>query len=219
MSKLKPVHCYLIIIGAGIVLFFNTLQNQFVFDDESVVQGNESIQSLSSIPKYFTADEGFHKVIGKYYRPIVSSTYAIDYALWKLDPYGFHITNVIIHIIACLFLFALLYEIFKESKYGLIASLAGTLIFLAHPIHTEAVSWVSGRTDSMVTVFFFASFLYYVKYVKSREDKKSKDDPGRMLMWSLIFYSVGLLCKEMIVTMPVVIILFDLCIEERVSII
>ena len=210
MSKLKPVHCYLIIIGAGIVLFFNTLQNQFVFDDESVVQGNESIQSLSSIPKYFTADEGFHKVIGKYYRPIVSSTYAIDYALWKLDPYGFHITNVIIHIIACLFLFALLYEIFKESKYGLIASLAGTLIFLAHPIHTEAVSWVSGRTDSMVTVFFFASFLYYVKYVKSREDKKSKDDPGRMLMWSLIFYSVGLLCKEMIVTMPVVIILFDL---------
>ena len=58
MSKLKPVHCYLIIIGAGIVLFFNTLQNQFVFDDESVVQGNESIQSLSSIPKYFTADEG-----------------------------------------------------------------------------------------------------------------------------------------------------------------
>ena len=209
-DKLTPKSCYIIIIIAGFLLFFNTLSNQFVFDDESVVQNNESIQSLSSIPKYFTADDGFHKVIGRYYRPIVSSTYAIDFAIWKLDPWGFHLTNVIIHIVACLILFALLMAIFKGKKYAILASLIGTLVFLAHPIHTEAVSWVSGRTDSMVTIFFFASFLYYVKFIHSKEDKKSKDDPQRMLMWSLIFYFCGLLSKEMIITMPVIIVLFDL---------
>lgn len=209
-DKLTPKNCYIFIIIAGFILFFNTLSNQFVFDDESVVQNNLSIQSLSSIPKYFTADDGFHKVIGRYYRPIVSSTYAIDYAIWKLDPWGFHLTNVIIHIIACLLLFALLKEIFRGKKYAVIASLIGTLVFLVHPVHTEAVSWVSGRTDSMVTLFFFASFLYYVKFIHSKEDKKSKDDPQRMLMWSLIFYFCGLLSKEMIITMPVVIILFDM---------
>lgn len=209
LDKITPKICYIIIIIAGFLLFFNTLSNEFVFDDESVVQNNQSIQSLASIPKYFTAEDGFHKVIGRYYRPIVSSTYAIDYALWKLDPWGFHLTNVIVHIIACLLLFALLKEIFKGKKYGILASLIGTMVFLVHPIHTEAVSWVSGRTDSIVTIFFFASFLYYVRYIHSREDKKSKDDPQRMLMWSLILYFFGLLSKEMIITMPVIIVLFD----------
>ncbi|HLT24681.1 MAG TPA: hypothetical protein VK004_06110, partial [Ignavibacteria bacterium] len=210
-DNLKPIHCYFIIIIAGLILFFNTLENEFVFDDESVVQNNLSIQTLSTIPDYFTAEDGFHKVIGRYYRPIVSTTYNIDYALWELDPWGFHLTNILIHIIACLILFALLQELFKRKKYGLIGSLIGTLVFLVHPIHTEAVSWVSGRTDSMVTIFFFASFLFYVRYYKARESKKQADreDAGRMLVWALILYFIGLLSKEMIITMPVILILFD----------
>lgn len=210
-DNLKPIHCYFIIAIAGLILFFNTLENEFVFDDESVVQNNLSIQTLSTIPDYFTAEDGFHKVIGRYYRPIVSTTYNIDYALWELDPWGFHLTNVLIHIIACLILFALLQELFKGKKYGLIGSLIGTLVFLVHPVHTEAVSWVSGRTDSMVTIFFFASFLFYVRYYKARESKKQADreDAGRMLVWALILYFIGLLSKEMIITMPVILILFD----------
>lgn len=216
-DNLKPIHCYFIIAIAGLILFFNTLENEFVFDDESVVQNNLSIQTLSTIPDYFTAEDGFHKVIGRYYRPIVSTTYNIDYALWELDPWGFHLTNVLIHIIACLVLFALLYELFKDKKYGLLASLIGTLVFLVHPIHTEAVSWVSGRTDSMVTIFFFVSFLFYVKYYKARESKKKSDreDSGRMLIWALIFYFIGLLSKEMIITMPVILILFDFLFRQR----
>ena len=218
LKNLKPIHCYIVLIIGGIILFFNTLDNQFVFDDESVVVNNESIQSLSAIPKYFTAEDGFHKVIGRYYRPIVSTTYNIDYALWEMDPYGFHLTNVIIHLIATLLLFALLREIFGKKKNGLLASFIGALLFLVHPIHTEAVSWVSGRTDSMVTLFFFASFLYYVRFVKVRDNDKKKgvvDNSSRLLTWSLVFYFIGLLSKEMIITMPVIIILFDFFFRKK----
>jgi tetratricopeptide (TPR) repeat protein len=75
------------------------------------------------------------------------------------------------------------------------------LIFTAHPVHTEAVSWVSGRTDSLVTLFFFATFYFYLLFIEEEDNK--------YLIISLIFYTLGLLSKEMIVTLPLIIILFD----------
>lgn len=207
MYNIKPVYCYIIIAVFSFALFYNTLENDFVFDDESVVQTNQALTELSNIPKYFTAQEGFHKVIGKYYRPIVSTTYTIDYALWGLSPKGFHLTNILIHLIASLLLFAVLKELFKNYKYGIIASLLGALIFASHPIHTEAVSWISGRTDSLVTLFFFASFLYYIKFSGNKNQS--------YLYLSLLFYALGLLSKEMIVTMPVIIILYDFIYNKK----
>jgi tetratricopeptide (TPR) repeat protein len=221
---IKPIYCYLIIIAVTYIVFQNSLSNEFVFDDESVIVGNASIQSLDNIPKFFTADEGFHKVIGRYYRPVVSATYAIDFAIWGLDPYGFHLTNVMIHIIACLLLFKIFTVLFWRYKYRNLFSLLSALIFAVHPIHTEAVSWVSGRTDSLVTMFFFASFLFYILFTKELEfDKEKKDNSLRRiksenfiyLFLSLFFYAIGLLTKEMIVTMPVIIILYDFVYRKK----
>lgn len=209
MINIKSSYCYLLISIVTLIVFFNTFQNDFVFDDESVVQNNPSITSLSNIPKYFTGEEGFHKVIGKYYRPVVSATYAIDYALYGLSPRGFHITNVIVHLISCLLLFKVFSLLFAKSKYVNLISLLVTLIFAVHPVHTEAVSWVSGRTDSIVTLFFFASLLYYIKFSDS-ENKNSK-----FLTLSLLFYFIGLLSKEMIVTMPVIILLYDFVYKKK----
>ena len=222
MISLKSVYCYLIIIAVTFIVFGNTLDNQFVFDDESVVVNNSSIQNISSIPKFFTAEEGFHKVIGKYYRPIVSASYAIDYSIWGLNPYGFHLTNIIIHCIASLLLFRIFQVLFWRYKYRNLFSLLSTLIFVVHPIHTEAVSWISGRTDSLVTVFFFGAFLCYLEFTKEQEhDKKSgqvTNIAGRnplYLVLSLVLYVFGLLSKEMIVTMPVIILLYDFVYRKK----
>ncbi len=209
MYNLKTPVCYLLISIVTLIVFFNTFQNEFVFDDESVVQNNESIRTLTNIPKYFTGEEGFHKVIGKYYRPFVSATYATDYALYGLSSKGFHITNVIIHLIASLLLFKILSLLFAKSKYSNFIALMGALLFVVHPIHTEAVSWVSGRTDSIVTLFFFASFLFYIKLSDSG-NKNSK-----FLILTLLFYFIGLLSKEMIITMPVIILLYDFVYRKK----
>ncbi len=222
MLSIKSVYCYLIIIAVTFIVFGNTLDNQFVFDDESVVVNNLSIQSTSNIPKFFTAEEGFHKVIGKYYRPIVSASYAIDYSIWGLNPYGFHLTNIIIHCIASLLLFRIFQILFWRYKYRNLFSLLSTLIFVVHPIHTEAVSWISGRTDSLVTVFFFGAFLCYLEFTKEQEyDRKSgqvKSIAARnplYLILSLVLYALGLLSKEMIVTMPVIILLYDFVYRKK----
>lgn len=208
----KNILNYLILIVVVFAVYFNSLENQFVFDDESVIQTNSSLTTLSSIPKYFTGDDGFHKVIGKYYRPVVSTSYNIDYAIWGLNPFGFHLTNIIIHLIATLILLRLLQLIFIKQKNVKLIALLGTLIFAVHPIHTEAVSWVSGRTDSFFTIFFFASFLYYLKFT-GYPDFENKNN--KYLYISLIYFAFGLLTKEMIVTLPVILILFDYTLRQK----
>jgi tetratricopeptide (TPR) repeat protein len=205
---------YLLAGAAAFIVYINALPDGFVFDDESVVVGNQSITHLSNIPKYFSAQEGFHKVIGRYYRPVISSTYALDYALGGLNPLGFHLTNVIIHIINTLLVLKLLLLIFgtedrKISKNLLYAAFFGALIFAVHPIHTEAVTWVSGRTDSLSFTFFAAAFIYYIKY--------SRFWKPLHLILLLLYYILSLLSKEMAITFPVVVILYDIMLNNGLN--
>ncbi|MGH2575716.1 MAG: hypothetical protein ACRDFC_08480, partial [Ignavibacteria bacterium] len=212
-SKYNNLKYYIIISVIAFAVYANSLSNEFVFDDESVVLGDPSITNLENIPKYFTAREGFHKVIGRYYRPVVSASYALDYSVWGFKPFGFHLTNVIIHVINCILFLKLLLLIFSpNSKFSIQNSqfkihapqfiiLAGAVIFTVHPIHTEAVSWVSGRTDSLSFTFFIAAFIFYIKYSSSR---------GRLnFILTALFFLFALLAKEMAITLPLTIILFD----------
>src|SRR4030095_13332788 len=203
---------FFIIVGAvSFIVYANSLANDFVFDDESVVLSDPTIRGLSNIPKYFTGEQGFHKVIGRYYRPVVSASYALDYSIWKYNSTGFHLTNVLIHIINSLLFLKLLMLMFAKNDSGIknYAILFGALIFAVHPIHTEAVSWVSGRTDSLSCTFFFASFIYYFKY--------SENSGYRNLSLLLLFYLLALLAKEMAITLPAVIILYDIIVARRID--
>src|SRR5437879_3654158 len=88
-NKNDNMKFYILLALIAFAVYANSLSNDFVFDDESVVLGDPSITNLSNIPKYFSGQEGFHKVIGRYYRPVVSASYAIDYAIWGAKPFGF----------------------------------------------------------------------------------------------------------------------------------
>jgi len=208
VMKFKSVYTYLILAVVIFGIYYNSLDNLFVFDDENLIVANESIKGIKFIPDYFVGDEGFHKVIGRYYRPVVFSTYAIDYSIWGLEPFGFHLTNILIHTIATLVLFSLLKQFFGKDKTGVTAALAGSLVFAVHTIHTEAVAWISGRTDSIVAIFYFASLLYFIKY--RREGKSNK-----LLYLSAGFYLLGLFSKEMIFTFPLIAIIYDLIIGKQ----
>ncbi len=206
--KISKTVLYIILAIVSFAVYANALQNEFVFDDESVVQGDPTITSLSNIPKFFTGELGFHKVIGSYFRPVVSTSYAIDYSIWKLNPMGYHLTNIIIHIINVLLFLTLLLLVFEKSQsaYKEYAILIAALIFAVHPIHTEVVAWVSGRTDGLACTFFFAAFIFYLKY--------SKEPSNKNLVLTLLLYFLSLLSKEMAITLPAVIILYDMIINR-----
>ena len=198
----------IILVLVTFAVYANSLGNDFVFDDESVIQGDPSITSLSNIPDFFTGEKGFHKVIGAYFRPVVSASYTIDYSLWGLKPFGFHLSNVLIHIASVFLFFALMRNIFRTSRseFKEYAVLTGALLFAVHPVHTEAVSWVSGRTDALACVFYLAAFLYYLKY--------SGKPSGLNAAAVMVLYSLALLSKEMAVTFPAAVIIYDLVINK-----
>lgn len=208
---------YYIIVGlVAFIVYSNSLSNAFVFDDESVVLSDPSITQLSNIPKFFTGQEGFHKVIGRYYRPVVSLSYTIDCAIWGLKPFGFHLTNVLIHVINSLIVLRILMLLFpgrrgSQSKRSLLIPIVGALIFAVHPIHTEAVAWVSGRTDSLAFTFFGLSFIYFLKYAHVDEQKNK----SRYIFLFGLYYVFALLSKEMAITLPFVILAYDVLIEKR----
>lgn len=208
LPVLKPHLLYIIIAAVAFIVYANSLSNQFVFDDDSVVLGDPTITQLSNIPKFFTGELGFHKVIGSYYRPIVSASYAVDYSLWKLDPYGYHLTNVIMHVLNSVLFCMLLLLMFRkeQSVFKDYAVLIAGLIFAVHPIHTEVVAWISGRTDGIAGTFFFAAFIFYFKY--------SEELKGKHFFLTLFMYLLALLSKEMAISLPVIIILYDLIINR-----
>ncbi len=195
----------LIAIGA----YANSLVNDFVYDDESVVLKDPSITSLSNVPKFFTHHLGF--AVGRYYRPVVSATYALNYAISGATPLGFHITNVLFHAVNSVFVYLLLLMMFSDERndYKKYFALFGAGLFALHPIHTEAVAWVSGRTDSVFFIFYILAFIFYLRYTSGAK--------GRNLLWTSLFYFISLLSKEMAITFPVVVLLYELIIRRRRS--
>ncbi len=132
----------------------NTLQNSFTnWDDPVLILNNPQIRSLSpsAIVTLFTS------VANHAYLPVRDLSYALDYALWGLDPYGFHLTNLLLHCANSLLLFALLARLFEDDRLAL----AAALIFAVHPVHSEAVAWASGRKDLLAFAFGLLTVLSF----------------------------------------------------------
>ena len=138
------------LVALGIVLAFlvyaNTLGCGFAFDDLKFIVPNESIRSLSNFTTFLDMTEG-----GGGYRPLRNLVNALNYAACGLEPFGWHLVNVLLHVAAT----ALVWRVARRILgAGTLAAAAATILFAVHPIHTEAVANVSGRKDILATIFF-----------------------------------------------------------------
>lgn len=179
-------------------LYANTLKNEYALDDDIVVVKNADVQSgIKGIKSILTHSfiYGFTGHNDQSYRPFVLITYAIEKEFFGNNPSTRHFINVLLFSLSCLLLYYLLGNIFSSSLYPAISiyfPLAVTLLFAAHPIHTEAVANIKGRDDVMNFLFFEGSLLFMFKYVDERKIK--------FLCFSTLFIFLGLLCKEIAVT-------------------
>ncbi len=129
---------------------------------------NINIRNLENFFSFFTnpAAVAFAELAEDVYRPITTASYAIDYFLWKLDTFGYHLTNVLFHSFNAILLFIFLYAVFADLFFALVAS----LLFVSHPVQTEVVSWISGRASVLFLFFYLSSLIFYVSFLK--ESKK-----------------------------------------------
>lgn len=126
---------------------------------------------------------------GIYYRPLLGLSFILDKELWSLNEQIMHLENVLIHLlnVAIVYKLALTLLPDREKEESLIP-LVAALCFGLHPINTESVNWISGRTDVMAGTFVFLSALYLVKY--------KKENRRRFLAVSILSLFLGVLTKE-----------------------
>lgn len=194
------------VIILAIMSFFpylNTLNNGFVWDDVSIVVNNRWIRNpLKNFFNFFinkdTVSEDT-RVKPKIYRPLTTITYAVDYCFWKLDPVGYHLSNIFYHFLTVVVVYLVSFLLVKDKEVSFIIS----LLFALHPIHTEAVSWVKGRADVLATMFGLISFYFYIL---STQDAKNFN---KHLTFSFLFFVLALFSKESALSFFLIIIIYD----------
>ena len=137
-----------------------------------------------------------------FYRPIASLSYAIDYALWGLTPFGYHLTTLVLHAIAVVLVAVVVIEITNRPGVGYLTA----VLFAVHPVTVEVVPVTARRQDVLLTVFVLISLLLFVRWYR-RVDHSSGEWRlrSRLLGGALAAYLLALGSKETAVTLPVLV--------------
>ncbi|WP_347274804.1 tetratricopeptide repeat protein [Candidatus Kuenenia sp.] len=208
MSKSNVFSLLLVVIA--FCVFLNAIPNGFVYDDIGVIEENYFIKSFRNLPKIFSK-EYFTLSHELSYRPVVTLSYFLDYAVWGLNPFGYHLSNVAIHAFNVLLFCILLNYLVKSRSIAFFSA----LIFSIHPCGTEAVNAISYREDLFVAGFSFLSCIFLIKSLKicSKDKPLPADDSfylkkGFFLIIGLLFYLLALFSKESAIVLPVFIVLY-----------
>lgn len=199
LNNTKIVILSLFIVG--LVLYFTSFKGPFLWDDYQLVVENQYIKDWHFIGNILTQD--LFKGSGEgsnWYRPLVGVSYAIDYSVWGLNSVGYHLINLLLHISSSIFLYLLTLRLVRLKTFAFLAS----LIFLIHPVPTEAVSYISGRTDLLMVFFILLSILLLMKSLEISSNKSRK----LCLIFSYSSYVFALLSKETAVIFPVLLFLY-----------
>lgn len=173
----------ILIIALGFGTYANSLNGGFLYDDIYLIKYNAYIKPPVNIVGIFSRNIGAGSGVDYYfYRPLQIFTYALDYSVWKLNPVGYHLTNILIHILVALCIYWLINILFASD----ILSLLTSLLFVIHPINTEAVSYISGRADPLAALFILLSLILYIKGATSTKSYLS----------SCVLFILAILSKE-----------------------
>ncbi|MCB0822434.1 MAG: hypothetical protein KDC09_07035 [Bacteroidales bacterium] len=160
---------YYVIVLFIFIIYGNTTQNKYALDDHLVVINNPVIlKGISGIPEIFkTRYSETEGNLSYGYRPIVKSSFAIEYSLWKFNPALSHLVNVLLYIFLCLLLYKVLQRILQNYHFSV--PLIALLIFAAHPTHTEVVASLKNRDEILGLIGSIASLLFFFKYAESKK--------------------------------------------------
>lgn len=165
------------LVFLGLVLYLNSFFNEFVWDDDDILR-NVYLKDWRNLPQYFT--QSLISGTGQpsnYWRPLVLISFSIDWRIAQYKPLFYHFHNTFLHIMAAILLFFVIFELSGRKFFSFLAS----LVFLIHPLQTEAVTYIAGRADSLSSVFIFLSLFLFIKSLR----------PGQKI--NLIKYSLSLL--------------------------
>ncbi len=198
-----------------LLAFSNTFGNEFVYDDQAIIVKNGLIKSLMNIPEIFTRGYwtgAMEEVPGVYhgdlYRPLTLSTYAINHAMGGLDPFGYHLVNLLLQLAVSVTLFMLT----QKLGFTWSGALAASLLFATHPLHAEAVTGIVGRAELLMALGVLLALTWYIDVFEAgnRQDGIGIGFRSRYMFGSWAAFAMALLSKEQAMVLPILLILYDL---------
>jgi len=194
----------LVLLALTFLIYLPSFGNHFIWDDEQFIYKNTSVLNFD-LPAIFTeSTTAGAGIASNYYRPLTSLSFAIDHAIWGLKPFGFHLTNTLLHAGAGILLYLLLTQIGIGSKSNSIwkdPAFWLSLIFLVHPIQTEAVVYINSRGDSLSALLAFTCLLMFAKVIRKTPDQQSSLLPNQV--WPVYItgiFLLAMLAKEIAIS-------------------
>lgn len=194
-SENRTALVYVILFAATFAAFWLVNQCGFVnIDDPVYVTENGHVQSGLTLQSVYWA---FSTVSAGFWHPLTWLSLMLDHQLYGLNAGGYHLTNLILHILSTL----LLFRLFHRMTGAIWRSAFIAASFALHPLHVESVAWIAERKDVLGAFFWMLTLNFYVYYTER---------PAiRRYLPVLFVFVLGLMCKSMIVTLPIVLLLLD----------
>ncbi|MGE4170075.1 MAG: tetratricopeptide repeat protein [Candidatus Margulisiibacteriota bacterium] len=201
LRRILPI---VLIVASCFWVYQNSLNAPFVWDDEVMVVGNPLIRSFDSFGAVFGSGAFGGKVDSlSFYRPLQIASYSIDYHFWELDPFGYHLSNLILHTVSCLLLFTFVLGLGLAVPWATVAA----LLFAVHPVGIEAVTYVSGRGDALFLMLSLAGLVVF------QQAHRKQSIP--LFLVSFLAISAAVFAKENALVVPIIACLYAILLLPR----
>jgi len=205
LNKTTRSILFSLITALPVLIYLNSLGNTFVYDDYLTVTNNHFIREWRYLSAFF--NQKYFVISNELtYRPVVTFSYFVDYALWQLKPWGYHLTNIIIHTINAYLVYFAAYCLFRNRTTAFISC----LLFSLHPIFSEAVNAISYREDLLSATFLLAAFILFVTY----HQNPTKRSFVIRYPLSLLAYLLAMVSKETAIVLPLLILSYEFILKK-----
>jgi len=197
----------LVIIILGCIVYTGSLKGQFIWDDNLLVKNYVEIRDWKHLPRVMTGNLGGAAVYYEHssFRPMQTISYMVDYTFWKMNPFGYRLTSMILHIGVGLAVFGFIFVLFNSNLLALLTA----SLYVVHPIHTEAVSYVAGRADPLSSVFMLLSLICYIKGVEKPK--------LRWIIPMTLSFICAILSRENALFLPFLALVYHLSFRKRIQ--
>jgi len=216
--KRLPLRIWILLVFLfALVIYFPTVKYDFVLDDNFFITGNEQLTTLSGTLGYFSrgawdgiGSTGQIKPPSNLYRPLLMVGYALERAIFGVNPGWCHFINILMHAVVCVLVMTFIWQLLgfwqQLTPHRIEIALVSGILFAVHPIHIEAVSWISGRAEVLAGLFLMCSLCCYLRY--------REKGILRWLLFSMMLFSFALLSKESAIAGVLLIFLIELSINS-----
>ena len=206
--RVKPL---IILIFMGLLAFWGTLHSPFLYDDAHAIVENNYIQKI----------DGFQKTVGIqniFNRSVLLLTFAVNREIGELEVFGYHLINILIHVLTGLVWYFLVNELLfldpDRQRFKRLPLICASL-HLLNPLNVETVTYISSRSSGLATFFYLLTFYIFCRLVRPRKQNIAPAEKLLLIMGIFVVFFMGIGAKEIVVTFPLMGIIYIWLITPR----